>query len=217
MFVLSLRRSKIRAVGITVLVCAICLGTFVYFAKKSNEQTLIDSGINTRASTAAERISFLSQFGWDIDIEPVAVKEITIPMEFNEDYEKFNALQNKQNFDLHKYSGERAKLWTYNVKNYPGYEDTTDMVRANIIIYNGSVIAGDITILDKNGSMNTLDFPGENPATTTASEDAAADSKTSANAPENTSGSTTQAAPETTTSASQSTAAETTQSTTATC
>ncbi|MPM43583.1 hypothetical protein SDC9_90260 [bioreactor metagenome] len=135
-------------------------------------------------------------------------------MEFNKDYEAYNALQNKQNFDLHKYSGERAKLWTYNVKNYPGYEDTSDCVRANIIVYNGSVIAGDITILDKNGSVNTLDFPGENVSTTATSEDAAADSKTSANAAEAPS-TTTQ---ETTTSVSTTTTvSETTQATTATC
>lgn len=161
MFVLSLRRSKIIAIIVTVLVLAICISTFVYFIRKSNEQTLIDSGVNTKASTASERVSFLSQFGWDIDIEPLSVKEIVIPLEFDEEYEKYNDIQKKQNFDLSKYSGERAKMWTYNVKNHPDFKDTTDMVRANIIIYNGSVIAADISILDEEGSVNTLDFPGD--------------------------------------------------------
>ena len=44
-----------------------------------------------------------------------------------------------QNLDLTPYAGKRAKRWTYNIKNYPGYEGDSGTVQANILVYEGDV------------------------------------------------------------------------------
>ena len=68
-------------------------------------------------------------------------------------------MQKKQSFDLEKYKGEIVKKWTYNVNNFPGYENKTGYVQANLLIYNGNVIAADITVLGKKAKTYVIEFP----------------------------------------------------------
>ena len=69
-----------------------------------------------QASNASERAAFLSQFGWEIEEDPVEVAEVINPAEFDRGYEKYNEIQKAQNLDLTPYAGKRAKRWTYNIK-----------------------------------------------------------------------------------------------------
>ena len=70
--------------------------------------------------------------------------------------EVYNALQKRQSLDLEKYKGQIVKKWTYNINNYPGYEDKEGKVQANLLIYNGNVIGADITILGKKAELHTI-------------------------------------------------------------
>lgn len=108
------------------------------------------------ASNNAERISFLNSYGWTVSEEPSAVKEIIIPEEFNDVYLKYNEIQSAQGLDLSKYKGLRAKLWCYDVLNYPDYSKP---VHANIIIIDNRIIGGDISASALDGFMHgfTLD------------------------------------------------------------
>lgn len=157
MFVFSLRANKKRFVLMAVLIVSIALGLFL--TRNSNIPVTDDSGISLKASDSGERIAFLSQFGWEIDEEPVQVEEIVIPAEFDETYEKYNGIQLAQNMDLSPYAGRTAKKWTYAVKNYPGYEADNSCIRANIIVFDGAVIGGDISSLEQGGFMQGFDFP----------------------------------------------------------
>ena len=118
-------------------------------------------------SQSVERLgtrAFLSQFGWDIEEDPVEVAEVIIPAEFDRGYEKYNEIQKAQNLDLTPYAGKRAKRWTYNIKNYPGYEGDSGTVQANILVYEGAVIGGDICSTELDGFMQGFDFPTKNAA-----------------------------------------------------
>ena len=123
-----------------------------------------DNAISLKASNASERAAFLSQFGWDIEEDPVEVAEVIIPAEFDRGYEKYNEIQKAQNLDLTPYAGKRAKRWTYNIKNYPGYEGDSGTVQANILVYEGAVIGGDICSTELDGFMQGFDFPTKNAA-----------------------------------------------------
>lgn len=157
MFVFSLRANKKRAILMIVLLAVIALGLFL--TRNSNLPVTEDSGISLKASNAEERIAFLSQFGWEIDEDPVQVEEIIIPAEFDETYKKYNEIQLAQNLDLSVYAGRTAKKWTYTVKNYPGYEVDNSCIRANIIVFDGAVIGGDVSSLEQGGFMQGFDFP----------------------------------------------------------
>lgn len=109
-----------------------------------------------RAGTHEERLTFFSQFGWEIDEDPAQVKEVIIPAEFDETYEDYNDIQRQQNLDLEKYKGARVKMWSYDILNYPGYENTEGIIRGNILVYEGIVIGGDICSNELGGFMHTF-------------------------------------------------------------
>lgn len=162
MFVISVRSSAIKAgaVGILLVGCA-ALGLFAAGKGISANVSASDSGVSYLAADAQQRISFLSQFGWEVEEDPVEVSEVIIPAEFDGAYEKYNEIQKEHGLDLADYSGRRAKRWTYEVKNYPGYEDTDGLVQANIFVYDGRVIGGDICSLETDGFIQSFNFPEE--------------------------------------------------------
>lgn len=159
MFVLSVKSSKLKAALLFALIAVVAVCCFLFFGREYSSSAVSEGAISLRASNEKERVSFLSQFGWDFDIEPYEVREIVIPYEFDETYTEYNELQKKQSFDLEKYKGETVKKWTYSINNFPDYEDKTGYVQANLLIYNGNVIAADITVLGKNPKKYTIEFP----------------------------------------------------------
>jgi hypothetical protein len=62
-----------------------------------------------------------------------------------------------------------VKRWTYELKNYPGYESKPGVVQANLLIDHGVVIGGDVCSLELGGFLHGFDFPEHlAPVTTTA-------------------------------------------------
>ncbi len=156
MFIFSVKSSKIRIILIFVFIAVVVATGLLFFGKERASSVVAEGGISLRASNEEERTAFLSQFGWDFDTEPAAVKEVTIPWEFDEAYTQYNALQKRQSLDLEKYKGQIAKKWTYNINNYPGYEGKKGFVQANILVFGGNVIGADITVLGKQAKMFTI-------------------------------------------------------------
>ena len=159
MFVVSVRKSAIKTgvLGVLLVVCAV-LG--VYAAGRSVSATVnsAKSGFDYKVADASGRLKFLSQFGWEVEQDPVEVREVIIPAEFDAAYEKYNEMQKEHGLDLSKYCAKRAKRWTYEVKNYPGYEGS-DLVQVNIFVLDGVVIGGDVCSLETNGFMQSLLYP----------------------------------------------------------
>lgn len=166
MFVFSVRSSKLKLIALIAFVL-IAVAAMI-FLLRNDTPAANDGGISLRAGNASERIAFLSQFGWEIGEDPIEVTEVIIPAEFDDAYEKYNAIQKKQNLDLSLYSGKRAKRWTYEVKNYPGYENKSGYIQANILVYDGMVIGGDICSVELNGFIKSFDFPVAESTTGTA-------------------------------------------------
>lgn len=157
MFVFSLRSNRKKLLMILVSLVVVLLLTFV--ALNRDSPVINDGAISLKASNSKERIAFLSQFGWRVSEDPVAVEEVIIPTQFNEVYERYNQIQISQNFDLTKYAGRTAKKWTYQIKNYPGYGENSEFIHANLLVCEGAVIGGDISSIEQNGFMRTFDYP----------------------------------------------------------
>ena len=163
MLVVSVRSSAIKTGVLSVLLVA-CAAFGIFAAGKSVSAavTADKTGLSYLAGNAAQRVDFLAQFGWEIDEDPVEVSEVIIPAEFDSAYKEYSDMQAGHGLDLSKYSGMRAKRWTYTVKNYPGYENNDGMVQANIFVLDGAVIGGDISSLEKDGFMQDFNYPKEN-------------------------------------------------------
>lgn len=153
MFIWSFKTSKkeliLLIVGIVLFVAAI---VYVLWPKGDNQTALlVQQGYSLDAGTQEQRMSFISQFGWEVEQEPVEVREVVIPSQFGDVYEKYNVIQLEQGFDLTKYKGERAKRWTYKVTNYPSYDN---VVYINMLIKDGKVIGGDVCSTALDGFMH---------------------------------------------------------------
>ena len=157
MFVFSVSSKKLRQYlipSICIIAAAVVMFVFIPSGKKSVNTSL--GGINYRASNAKERLAFISQFGWSVEEEPEEVREIVIPEEFDDVYLRHNELQKKQGLDLSKSRSKRVKRWTYIIKNYPGYSETDDCVRINLLVFDGCVIGGDVSSVELDGFMHTF-------------------------------------------------------------
>lgn len=103
--------------------------------------------------TNEERIMFLNKLGWEVEPAPMEEKTVVIPREFSDVYENYNALQLEQGYDLSQFCGLEVTIYSYTVTNYAGFKGT---VVADLYVYQGRVIGGDIHTLAIDGFMHGL-------------------------------------------------------------
>lgn len=159
MFVYSVNKRQIKFFGI--ILCLAAMAIVLAVLTKDSLSVANTSQLNLKAGTQEERIAYFSQFGWSVDEEPIEVKEIIIPAEFDEVYENYNNIQKEQGFDLSQYCSQRVKKWTYKVNNYPNYENS-DCIRATLLVKDGNVIGGDICSVELDGFMHGFVYPENN-------------------------------------------------------
>ena len=151
MFVYSVQSKHIKALALGVFVLFTVVSLMVL--SRESKMTSNDGSLNLKASTHEDRMSFVSQFGWEVEEDPIEIKEIIIPTEFDDTYNAYNQIQKEQGFDLTEYAGERAKRWTYIVKNYEGYENK-ECIHINILVHDEIVIGGDVCSVELEGFMH---------------------------------------------------------------
>lgn len=156
MFVYSIKSKHVKVLLLLLFVVFTVVSLFIL--SRDSAQTGKGDNISLKASTHEERMAFLSQFGWEIQEDPVEVREVIIPEEFDDTYTAYNEIQKNQGFDLTVYAGVRVKRWTYTVKNYTGYENK-ECIHANILVYDGLVVGGDICSVELDGFMHGFTMP----------------------------------------------------------
>lgn len=149
MFIWSVKLNRNLLWGFCAVVC-LSIGALAAFTPKSSQDVLKNS-IDTTAKTTEQQVALLGAFGYEVEPQPTLIEEIIIPAEFDEEYNKYNDYQKMSGFDLSKYKGRRAKKYTYIVTNY---SDQSDEVVANLIVYNGKAIGGDISSSVANGFVH---------------------------------------------------------------
>lgn len=161
MFVYSLRANTLKFFGI-LCVALVVLITLIAFipAYEPDISVSAENGANVenaavsisygKIKTNEDRIKFLEQFGWSVGAEPLETEEVVIPGEFDKVFAGYNEIQRRQGLDLGKYKKKKLVRYTYEVKNYEGYEGT---VYANILVYRNKVVGGDICSADVNGFL----------------------------------------------------------------
>lgn len=150
---------------VVALVAAICI---IAGSSKAPSQ-----GEPVSVRTNDERVSYLAQQGWDVVTSPVQERQVRIPTEFGEVFERYNSLQVSQGFDLTDYAGKTVTQYVYQVENFP---NATDPVYATILVHNEKIIGADITDTSAGGIMQGLigpqkpDSPSDPTETTEATD-----------------------------------------------
>ena len=104
------------------------------------------------------RVKFLTDFGWDVTTSPKESSRVKIPEETGEVFDRYNALQKSQGYDLSKYAGKSVMRYVYQVNNYPG---ATEPVYATVLVYKNQVIGGDVTNTAAKGRIHSFKMPPE--------------------------------------------------------
>ena len=115
------------------------------------------------AGTNDARVAFLKSFGWEVASSPVESSQVKIPKETTEVFDRYNALQKSQGYDLTQYAGKNVMRFVYKITNYPG---ATDPVYATLLVYKNQVIGGDITDTSAQGKIHGLAKPESTPEAT---------------------------------------------------
>ncbi len=148
-----IRTVKVKRSGVIgIVLAAVAAVTAVVLA-------LVSFGYGKKSAveldSEAKRQAFLAQMGWQVNDAFDEQKTVTIPEEWNEVYINYNKLQKQQGFDLTKYKGREADIYTYTVKNYPGHENEPGIV-CHLMVYGGQLIGGDVCSTALDGFMQGL-------------------------------------------------------------
>lgn len=155
MFIYSMRASTIKLIGVicvalTVLITLIAFVPTYTISSDASADTDVHYSYDKIKSTD-DVISFLGQFGWEVNATPVEVKTVTVPKEFDKVFAAYNELQKEQGLNLSKHKGKDVTRYTFSITNYPDYEGT---VYANVLVYRNRVVAGDVCSADVSGFVH---------------------------------------------------------------
>lgn len=105
---------------------------------------LLTRTVNEKPLPAFSRI--VREMGYDdVSEKPYEVVDFTIPSEFNNVWNNYNNLLKENGYDLSPFKGKRCKRYTYLIPS--------QNARANIIVYDGKIIGGDISGITLDGVM----------------------------------------------------------------
>lgn len=102
------------------------------------------------------RVQFLKNFGWDVTNTPTETSQVKIPEETTEVFDRYNALQKGQGYDLSNYAGKNVMRFVYKINNYPG---ATEPVYATLLVYKNQIIGGDVTDTAARGKIQGFKMP----------------------------------------------------------
>ena len=135
-FFVMLSRKSLGIILAAVIISLLL--TMQIFSQKASE---IDG------STNEIRVNYLKSLKLYVDDTQVEAKDIVIPQNFGEVYANYNELQKKSGFDLSKYKGRQATVYTYPLDQNRN---------VHLIVSDGRIIGGDIADININGEMKPL-------------------------------------------------------------
>ena len=108
------------------------------------------------------RVEFLKNQGWEVATSPTESGQVRIPQTATDVYDRYNALQKSQGYDLSAFAGKTVMRYVYKVNNYPG---ATEPVYATLLVYKNQIIGGDITDTAARGVVRGFTMPKQDAAT----------------------------------------------------
>lgn len=161
MMVMTAKVDKKKITLILVAIAALILSLVMLLGGEETPTTPTAASLGSNDG----RVQFLESFGWKVTTSPRESNQVTIPEESSEVFDRYNALQKCQGYDLSQYAGKNVMRYVYEVTNYPG---ATEPVYATVLVYKNEVIGGDITDTAAKGKVQGFQMPQNTTEPTTA-------------------------------------------------
>lgn len=136
MVVMTAKLSKRKLFGILIAIAALAV-LLVFCLREPDGEDAND-----------DRLAFLSSFGYSVKGDSVQVQQVRIPAEPSEVFDRYNALQLSQGYDLSKYAGQNVMRYVYELESEDGAWYATVLERR------GEIIGGDVSSPDPGGTMH---------------------------------------------------------------
>ena len=151
MLVMTAKVDKKKIAIILAAALVLILGLILLFGGSDSTPTASTSVANNDA-----RVAFLKSFGWEVTTSPKESSQVRIPSNSSEVFDRYNALQKSQGYDLSQFAGKTVMRYVYQVNNYPG---ATEPVYATLLVYKNQIIGGDITDTSAKGVIRSFQKP----------------------------------------------------------
>ena len=151
MMVMTAKVDMKKILLILAAIAALILALILLMGESSAAQTAAPAPGSNDA-----RVKFLTDFGWDVTTSPAESSQVKIPQETTEVFDRYNALQKSQGYDLSKFAGKTVMRYVYKINNHPG---STGPVYATVLMHKNKVIGGDVTDTSSGGHIHSFKMP----------------------------------------------------------
>ena len=154
MFVYTMRAGTIKFFAVVGAALALLIALIVLVPTYGTDSSAAVEEVSYsygKIKTSDDVEHFLSQFGWQVEDAPLEEAKVTLPEEFDKIFTAYNEIQRRQGLNLAKYKRKEITRYTYEVTNYENY---AGKVYANVLVYRGRVIGGDICSADTSGFIH---------------------------------------------------------------
>ena len=153
MMVMTAKVDIKKVIAVLAAVAAVIIGLIALLSGNNNASaTSAAAGVTTND----DRVKFLEDLGWEVATSPAESSQVRIPKESSEVFDRYNALQKSQGYDLMTYAGKNVMRYVYKVENYPG---ATEPVYATLLVYKNQIIGGDVTDTAAKGHIRGFKMP----------------------------------------------------------
>ena len=152
MMVMTAKVNMKKVALILGIAVAVIIGLILVFGGNGQAETTAATPITNNE----QRVKFLENFGWDVASSPAESGQVRIPEQMSEVFDRYNALQKSQGYDLSQYAGKTVMRYVYKLNNYPG---ATEPVYATVLVYKNQIIGGDVTDTAAKGHIHGFKMP----------------------------------------------------------
>ena len=108
------------------------------------------------AATNEERVAYLEALGWQVEPQPIETLDLQLPEKLEGEWDAYAKLQKGQGLPFSEFAGQAVKRYTYTVTNYP---EIPQGVQANLYLWGGQIIGGDVIFTGQGGFQTDLAVP----------------------------------------------------------
>ena len=146
--------AKVDIKKLLIILGAVALGILMLILLLGGGSTQTAAPVSDNDS----RVQFLKDNGWEVSASPTQSGQVKIPDTPSEVFDRYNALQKSQGYDLSQYAGKTVMRYVYKVNNYP---NATEPVYATVLVYKNQIIGADITDTAPDGKIEGIQSPKE--------------------------------------------------------
>lgn len=111
MFVVTLKKTNLKKLGLGVMCCALVVFSAV-LGRYISTRTVAASAANSKIESAQDIQTWFTGYGVDVDGASITADKVKIPRKWDDSFSAFNGVIQQSGMDLAKYKGKTVEKWT---------------------------------------------------------------------------------------------------------